>query len=377
MTEKTDILKTQYAPAERVPKEVIERQHKAFVENKIFVGLINALSQMVVVLNQERQIVYANSQFTNLLDIDDQKLIIGMRPGEATNCIYSNIEEGGCGTSEFCKTCGAINSILEAQKKGVKSTKECKIIIPNNNALDLQVTSTPYYFNDENYTLFAINDISNEKRRQTLERVFFHDVLNSAGGISGLSAIIKDLKDAEEITEIAQLINRAAENLIEEIQSQRQLSAAERGELYINITESTSIAQLEKVAEVYSNTEITSEKSIVINKDSEDFLFKTDMVLLRRILGNMIKNALEASLPGSKVTLSCMKSENNIQFSVHNNSHIERERQLQLFKRSFSTKGIGRGIGTYSMKLFGEKYLKGKVWFESNNENGTTFYFVL
>jgi sensor histidine kinase regulating citrate/malate metabolism len=45
-----------------------------------------------------------------------------------------------------------------------------------------------------------------------------------------------------------------------------------------------------------------------------------------------------------------------------------------MFKRSFTTKGIGRGLGTYSMKLLGEKYLKGKVGFESSKQNGTTFY---
>jgi sensor histidine kinase regulating citrate/malate metabolism len=58
-------------------------------------------------------------------------------------------------------------------------------------------------------------------------------------------------------------------------------------------------------------------------------------------------------------------------------SWISREVQLQLFKRSFSTKGAGRGIGTYSMKLLGEKYLKGKVWFQSSPEKGTTFFIAI
>ena len=47
--------------------------------------------------------------------------------------------------------------------------------------------------------------------------------------------------------------------------------------------------------------------------------------------------------------------------------------QLQIFQRSFSTKGNGRGLGTYSMKLFTEKYLQGRVSFESTEEEGTTF----
>ena len=47
--------------------------------------------------------------------------------------------------------------------------------------------------------------------------------------------------------------------------------------------------------------------------------------------------------------------------------------KLQIFQRSFSTKGIGRGIGTYSMKLITEQYLKGTISFVSNGAVGTTF----
>ena len=35
------------------------------------------------------------------------------------------------------------------------------------------------------------------------------------------------------------------------------------------------------------------------------------------------------------------------------------EVKAQIFERSFSTKGRGRGIGTYSIKLLTERYLEG------------------
>jgi len=48
--------------------------------------------------------------------------------------------------------------------------------------------------------------------------------------------------------------------------------------------------------------------------------------------------------------------------------------QLQIFQRSFSTKGQpGRGIGMCSVKLFGERYLGGRVDFASRVSDGTTF----
>jgi sensor histidine kinase regulating citrate/malate metabolism len=50
---------------------------------------------------------------------------------------------------------------------------------------------------------------------------------------------------------------------------------------------------------------------------------------------------------------------------------------MQIFQRSFSTKGSGRGIGTYSMKLLTEQYLGGEILVESSQENGTTFTVVI
>ena len=50
----------------------------------------------------------------------------------------------------------------------------------------------------------------------------------------------------------------------------------------------------------------------------------------------------------------------------------------QLFQRSFSTReGRGRGIGSYSVKLLTEKYLRGDVSFVSREPEGTTFFVAL
>ena len=96
-------------------------------------------------------------------------------------------------------------------------------------------------------------------------------------------------------------------------------------------------------------------------------------MLLRRVLGNMLKNALEATPPGKAVSLSCSSDQGTVTFSVHNPKPMPRDVQLQIFQRSFSTKGSGRGIGTYSMKLFTERYLGGTVHFTVSEEEGTTF----
>ncbi|NMC40146.1 MAG: ATP-binding protein, partial [Bacteroidales bacterium] len=80
---------------------------------------------------------------------------------------------------------------------------------------------------------------------------------------------------------------------------------------------------------------------------------------------------------GETVTISFRTAEDTIIFMVHNPGYIPRDIQLQIFKRSFSTKDPSRGLGTYSVKLLTEHYLKGKVSFCSDPVNGTIFSITL
>lgn len=173
------------------------------------------------------------------------------------------------------------------------------------------------------------------------------------------------------------MIQHASDRLVDEVKSHRQLAAAERGEVEINTTKTGTLQLLQDVVCSYANHEVAEQRAIEIASESPDVSLVTDEVLARRVLGNMTKNALEASAPGEVVTLGCIEDYDHVVFSVHNPCYMPRKIQLQMFQRSFSTKGSGRGIGTYSIKLFGEKYLGGKVSFTSSEEGGTTFYLRL
>ena len=71
------------------------------------------------------------------------------------------------------------------------------------------------------------------------------------------------------------------------------------------------------------------------------------------------------------VILGCNLQDGHVLFWAHNEAYMPRDIQLQVFKRSFSTKGANRGLDTYSIKLLSEKYLKGEVEFESTKKGGT------
>lgn len=210
--------KTHFAPALRSTSDQILKEHEFVASLKLFGEIFGAMSGISAVIDNNRQIVYANSDLLSLLGLETMDPILGKRPGEVVSCIHSGEESSGCGTSLACTYCGAVNAILESQKTGSKSTKECRISTSVNGKLiswNLNVTSSPITLSGNQYYIFTIRDISHEKRRSALERIFFHDLLNSASGLNGLLTILKEGSTPEETPELINLSEEASRDILD------------------------------------------------------------------------------------------------------------------------------------------------------------------
>lgn len=84
---------------ERAPREVIERQASLVRDSGSLNALLDANPSIVLVLNQFRQVVYANQVLARFLKLDELGCVFGMRPGEVLNCVNSDLNPGGCGNS--------------------------------------------------------------------------------------------------------------------------------------------------------------------------------------------------------------------------------------------------------------------------------------
>ena len=256
--------------------------------------------------------------------------------------------------------------------------QECRILRQDNReALDFRVYTKPFQIGKERFTLFTLADVSHENRRRALERIFFHDVLNTAGGVHGVAQLMAIVEEDEQ-PELREMMGRLSKRLIDEIMAQRALAAAELDELVPEKIPVNLVELMNETAELYGNHSVAAERKLVVTPPSgpmaEEPLIITDPHLVARVLGNLLKNALEASPSGETVTLSLHCDADYAELSVHNPGEIPKDVQMQLFQRSFSTKGKGRGLGTYSIKLLTEKYLGGTVRFVTSAEEGTTFH---
>ena len=366
-------------PPTRQPVEVLTAQRSRLLGHAGLVACMEAMTGPAMLLNSDRQILSANRHLLRLLGHSDVSGVVGKRPGEALGCQQAASSAGGCGTAAGCAFCGAVRGVVAAVDQGEISVEEVRLLIgaDSGHALDLDVTASPIDLDGQRYVLLAMRDIADEKRRQVLEQLFLHDVLNSVGGIHGLAEQLVDRTIAPETDhELRQLLARMTAQLVDEIRYQRQLIQAEAGDLQVDLRVEDAAALLREVQETYASHPAARGRRLVLGGIAS-LPLRTDRVLFRRVLGNLVKNALEATPEEGVVTLSCTSTGGQVRLSVHNPGAMEPAVQQQIFHRSFTTKGVGHGLGTWSAKLLGERYLGGRITFTSELHRGTELVFTL
>ena len=356
-----------FIPEKRRTKQELQEEKKTLFNTEIFSILLEEIPNMIFIINDCRQIIYANKSVLRVLETDDATVVFGKRPGETFECIHALEGKDGCGSTEYCTVCGFANAIASSENN-LDDNRECNLLTSNGKALTLNVTTRPFKMNGRTYVFCAVEDISDKKMIINLDRIFLHDITNTAGSIYSAIEIAENFDYDKLIT----LIKTQSKRLLDEINSHRILLTAESDDLKIKVAE-TSIKPI-------INNIITSLSTgmrfqgYTINTTIEEGVLFTDTTLLSRIMHNLIKNAMEASPKHLPVEISAKINTNKeLIFMVKNQTVMPREVQLKVFQRSFSTKGAGRGFGTYSIKLLTEKYLQGNVSFVSNETSGTVF----
>lgn len=364
-----------FVPDERSSEEDIssssDKVRERLLNDVTLRTMLDSVFDMILILDHNRQSVHANKSLLNFLKLDNSIPILGLRPGEIFRCIHSHGRRGGCGMTKYCELCGVVKAINSALSDN-QDIQECSIICDNGGAFDFEITSSKITIDEMPFVFFVMSDISDRKRREVLERIFFHDVLNLSGVIWGYAEFLKD-GHIEKSQELGSKIYVATRKLVDEIQYQRNLLSAERNDLSMMLQEVHSLDVVKETAALYVDHTLAKNITIEVDKNAQDVVLTSDTSLLHRVFGNMLKNALEASGDGDVVTLGCKKQNDRVEFWVHNRAFIPEKTQRQIFNRSFSTRGAGRGLGTYSIKLISEHYLKGRVSFESSERGGTTF----
>lgn len=375
-------METYFAPADRATTEELELDLARVSNNPVIDGLMHSVGGVLAVLNSSRQILAVNDSLLNELGVANARTAFGLRPGEALQCVHAHETPRGCGTTRHCASCGAAIAIVGSLEGNVPVEKKCILRTKKNGEetdLCFLVRACPVTADGQRYLLLFMQDTTIQEKRAALERAFFHDINNVLSGLVGASELLL-LKHTgtEEGFPLVKMIKQLTTRLANEVAIQRSLLHSELAELRPAMHAVDVAELLSEVQALFSTHSAAAGKTLCIEPLNADMSIHTDGSLLLRILSNMLTNAFEASGPGDTVRLWLEKEGGRLCFCVWNRNEIDDAVRRRIFQRYISTKeGVGRGTGTYTMKLFGETFLNGKVDFSSSTTDGTVFRLCL
>ena len=218
---------TYFAPVRRTDRREFKNQIVDISHSPLMNTLLKAVSGLMVVLNEDRQIVAINHAFLETIGIDNAEEVLGLRLGESLKCVHAHGEPNGCGTTLQCVTCGAAIATMAAIENDAADEQMCAMTMEKDGVksdICLLIRSHPMRVDDRRWVLLFAQDITQEQFWMNLERIFFHDINNSLARASAsflsrlLSAIALSRSGVEpELVELDHISQIESEDAVADV----------------------------------------------------------------------------------------------------------------------------------------------------------------
>ena len=212
-----------------------------------------------------------------------------------------------------------------------------------------------------------------------------HEIRTPMNGILGFAGLLTSPNlTGEKQQEYIKIIENSGKRMLNIINDIVSISKIESGILEVNISESNLNNQMEYIHNFFQSE--TDKKDILfIIKNSlakKNVMIKTDKEKLYAVMTNLVKNAIKFTNTGS-IEFGFEKKGKFLEFYVKDSGvGIRQEQKTLIFERfrqgseSLSRNYEGAGLGLSISKAYVE-LLGGKIWVESEEGKGSTFYFTI
>lgn len=212
-----------------------------------------------------------------------------------------------------------------------------------------------------------------------------HEIRTPMNGILGFAQILKepDLTGAEQ-QQYIEIIEKSGARMLNIINDIIHISKIEAGLMEFDIVETNINEQIEYIFTFFKpEAEAKGIKLYYTNPlPSREAIIKTDREKVYAILTNLVKNAIKYSHEGS-IEFGYKNKGEVFEFYVKDTGiGIPKDRQEAIFERFIQADIFdkmakqGAGLGLSISKAYVEM-LGGKIWVESQEGKGSTFYFTL
>lgn len=260
----------------------------------------------------------------------------------------------------------------------------------------VEVSIAPVFNEHHSFFIGAIRDVSYQKEIERLRDDFIatltHDLRTPLlAAISGLEFVLNGtLGDlSEKQTVLLDTMKKSNEDMLGLVNALLEVYRYESGKLFLCKTQFCVNGLIKKCLKELSplieggNAPEASAPAMKINLNFEDeeFIINADNNEIRRVIVNLISNALKHSENGTEITITTSKNNKDAQISVKDNgiglTQADCEKLFKRFSQGTSHKRTcSTGLGLYLSRQIVEAH-NGKIWVESSPDKGSEFKFIL
>jgi len=140
---------------------------------------------------------------------------------------------------------------------------------------------------------------------------------------------------------------------------------------------------IEEIIKELDHTALAKEVTLSLHVTTKQVSVKTDPLIIKEIISNLISNAIKYTPEHGSVTVKLYSRGKHTLICVEDTGFgIPKPAQAQIFTKFFRAQNVvrretsGTGLGLYLVHGLTEQ-IGGKVWFESEEDKGTSFYLSL
>ena len=360
--------------------QVLQRQvHELAAGKAKDDAMLTSIGDGVIVTDQTGKILLINSVGAELLGVSSTEIL---NKSYMSFTVYSEKNE----------------PIPEAERpltitlhQSKKVTKGARIMDARGVKRELSLTSSPVL--EAGKLIGGIEIIRDVTREHEVDRVktdfisiASHQLRTPLSAIRWFSEMLSagdagKLKPEQQ--EFVDNITQSTRRMIELVGSLLSISRLESGRVAVN-PHPTDIKELIEKVVSELKTEITDRhQQIVVEVDPGLPKMNIDPRLVGQVYMNLLTNAIKYTPNSGRVTVRVMATGDDMVSEIKDNGYgIPKEEQSKIFDRFFRATNVikvetdGTGLGLYLIKTIVES-AGGRVWFESAEGQGTTFWFTL
>ena len=251
----------------------------------------------------------------------------------------------------------------------------------------LQAIATPVTWVEKSNIMLIFQDLTRIHQLELVRKEFVSNVSHELRTpLSSLKALTETLQDTVESDSQAsqKFLNRLdqeLDNLTQLVNELLELSRLESGKVPLD-RQRISPAVLLQAAE--DRMKLQAERNglgieMTVTEDLPDVT--ADFTRIEQVLTNLVHNAIKFTPPGGKITLAARAEEKQVVFVIKDTGiGISPEILPRIFERFYkvdrSRASTGTGLGLSISRHMIESH-GGRIWAESEENNGSTFYFTL